>query len=101
MPTLTRFLVLIVVLAGLAYAAMFALTLFVEPNQAEMRTRVDLDDAIQQPQPQSQTGNSQPSETGGSQEPARRLTPGSTGILGQGGGNSGGEASADAATGTE
>ena len=40
MPTLFRFLVTIGVLAGLAYAAMFALVMFVEPNKGEMSVRI-------------------------------------------------------------
>jgi len=43
MPTLLRFLVTIGVLAGLAYGAMFALVLMVEPNKGEMSERVPLD----------------------------------------------------------
>jgi phage shock protein PspC (stress-responsive transcriptional regulator) len=41
MPSLIRFLTVIAVLAGLVYAAMFALTIFVEPEQREMTQRVD------------------------------------------------------------
>ena len=43
MPSLFRFLVVLGVLAGLAYGAMFGLTLFVEPNEREMSHRVKLD----------------------------------------------------------
>ena len=43
MPSLFRFLAIIGILAGLAYGAMFGLTLFVEPNEREMSHRVKLD----------------------------------------------------------
>jgi hypothetical protein len=39
-PSLIRFLVIVGVLAGLAYGAMFALVTFVEPDQREMSTPV-------------------------------------------------------------
>lgn len=40
MPTLMRFLVVILILAGLAYGAMFALATFVQPRQGEMTERI-------------------------------------------------------------
>jgi hypothetical protein len=40
MPTLFRFLVTLGILAGLAYAAMFALVTFVEPKKGEMSVRI-------------------------------------------------------------
>lgn len=40
MPTLFRFLVVIGIVAGLAYGAMFALVAFVEPRQGEMSVRI-------------------------------------------------------------
>jgi len=40
MPTLFRFLLTIGILAGVVYAAMFALVTFVEPNQGEMSVRI-------------------------------------------------------------
>lgn len=40
MPSLIRFIVTIGVLAGLAYAAMFALVLYVEPREREVTIRV-------------------------------------------------------------
>ncbi|MHA6685871.1 histidine kinase [Mesorhizobium sp. A556] len=40
MPTLFRFVVTLLVLAGIAYGAMFALVLFVEPNTAEISVRI-------------------------------------------------------------
>ena len=40
MPSLIRFLVVIGILAGLAYAGMFALATMVEPEQREMRVKV-------------------------------------------------------------
>jgi hypothetical protein len=43
MPSLFRFLVLCAVLAGLVYAAMFALATFVEPNQREISVRIPTD----------------------------------------------------------
>ena len=43
MPTLFRFLVIIGVLVGIVYGAMFALVTFVEPRKGEMTVRVPLD----------------------------------------------------------
>lgn len=43
MPSLIRFLFMIGVLAGLAYGAMFALVLYVEPTEREMTERVPTD----------------------------------------------------------
>ena len=40
MPTLFRFLAVIAVIAGLAFAAMFALATFVEPEQREMTVTI-------------------------------------------------------------
>jgi Tfp pilus assembly protein PilE len=39
-PTLFRFLVVVAILAGLAYAAMFALATFVEPTPREMSVTI-------------------------------------------------------------
>jgi hypothetical protein len=43
MPSLFRFLIIIAVIIGLVYAAMFALAEFVTPNQTEISDRVPLD----------------------------------------------------------
>ena len=40
MPTLTRFIITLGILAGLVYGAMFALATFVEPRQGEMTVRI-------------------------------------------------------------
>lgn len=40
MPTLFRFVVTLAILAGIAYGAMFALAMFVEPKMAEMSIRI-------------------------------------------------------------
>lgn len=40
MPTLFRFLTILAVLAGLAYGAMYALAVYVEPNKGEMTARI-------------------------------------------------------------
>jgi hypothetical protein len=40
LPTLFRFLVVIAVLAGLAYAAMFALATMIEPEPREMTSTI-------------------------------------------------------------
>lgn len=40
MPTLFRFVVTLVILAGIAYGTMFALVMFVEPKKAEMSVRI-------------------------------------------------------------
>lgn len=43
MPTLFRFVVTLAVLGGIAYGAMFALVMFVEPKKAEISVRIPLD----------------------------------------------------------
>ena len=40
MPTLFRFVVILAILAGIAYGTMFALVMFVEPRKAEMSVRI-------------------------------------------------------------
>jgi len=40
MPSLIRFLFVLGVLAGLAYGALFALTVFVEPQPREMTVKI-------------------------------------------------------------
>ncbi|MEN0000379.1 MAG: histidine kinase [Pseudomonadota bacterium] len=51
MPSLIRFLMTLMVLAGLVYAGMFALTVFVEPNPREMTVRVPRDKINPRPVP--------------------------------------------------
>jgi len=43
MPSLIRFIVFLAVLGGIAYGAMFALILFVEPNPREITVRVPIE----------------------------------------------------------
>lgn len=40
MPTLFRFLTTLAILAGIAYGAMYALVLYVEPRTGEMTVRI-------------------------------------------------------------
>ena len=40
MPTLFRLVMTLAVLAGIAYGAMYALVIFVEPNTGEMTVRI-------------------------------------------------------------
>jgi len=40
MPSLFRFLVFVGVIAGIVYGGMFALTIFVEPNEREMSVKI-------------------------------------------------------------
>ena len=40
MPTLFRFLTILAVMAGMAYGAMYALVLYVEPRKGEMTVRI-------------------------------------------------------------
>lgn len=40
MPTLIRFIIVLLFLGGLAYGAMFALTVFVEPRDKDVTIRV-------------------------------------------------------------
>jgi hypothetical protein len=50
MPTLFRFLVTLGILAGLVYAAMFALVMYVEPKKGEMTVRIPTEKLNQNPQ---------------------------------------------------
>lgn len=46
MPTLFRFVVTLVILAGIAYGAMLALVMFVEPKTAEISVRIPADKLV-------------------------------------------------------
>ncbi len=46
MPTLIRLFVLLIVLAGLVFAGMVALTIFVDPGQKEIRVRIPARDLM-------------------------------------------------------
>lgn len=50
MPTLIRLVVILLVLVGLAYGAMFALVMFVTPNEKDVTIRIPARDLLQQPQ---------------------------------------------------
>jgi hypothetical protein len=50
MPTLIRLIVLLAVLAGLAFAAMVALTIFVDPGERETTVRIPTRDLLQHSQ---------------------------------------------------
>ncbi len=50
MPTLIRLVVILLVLAGLAYGAMFALVAFVEPNEKEVTIRIPARDLMPTPE---------------------------------------------------
>ena len=43
MPTLFRFVVTLLILAGIAYGVMFALVMFVEPKQTELSVKIPPD----------------------------------------------------------
>lgn len=47
MPTLIRLVIVLLVLGGLAYGAMFALIAFVEPNDKEVTIRIPARDLMQ------------------------------------------------------
>ncbi len=44
MPTLIRFVIVLLFLAGLGYAALFSLTVLVEPREKEVSVRVPAED---------------------------------------------------------
>lgn len=50
MPTLIRLVVILLVLAGLAYGAMFALIMTVTPNEKEVTIRIPARDLMPSPQ---------------------------------------------------
>jgi len=64
MPTLIRLIVLLAVLAGLAYGAMYALTLTVDPGEKDVTVRIPTRDLLQH----SQQGR--PAPGGGPAAPA-------------------------------
>jgi hypothetical protein len=47
MPTLIRFVIVLLFLAGLAFGAMFALTVFVEPNEKDVTVRIPTRDLFE------------------------------------------------------
>jgi len=49
MPSLIRFFITILILAGLVYGAMFALTIFVKPQEKEEIVRIPSKDLFQKP----------------------------------------------------
>ena len=49
MPTLIRFAVVVLILAGLAFGAMVALAIFVNPGQKEIRVRIPSSELGDQP----------------------------------------------------
>lgn len=50
MPTLIRLVVILLVLAGLVYGAMFALVIFVEPADKEITVRIPARDLVPAPE---------------------------------------------------
>ena len=50
MPTLIRLVVVLLVLVGLAYGAMFALVIMVEPNEKEVTVRIPARDLVPSPE---------------------------------------------------
>jgi hypothetical protein len=50
MPTLIRLVVILLVLVGLGYGAMFALVMFVTPNEKEVTLRIPARDLVPSPQ---------------------------------------------------
>jgi hypothetical protein len=50
MPTLIRLVVILLVLVGLAYGAMFALVMMVTPNEKEVTIRIPARDLMPSPQ---------------------------------------------------
>ena len=50
MPTLIRLVVVLLVLVGLAYGAMFALVAMVEPNEKEVTVRIPARDLVPAPE---------------------------------------------------
>ena len=51
MVSLVRFVIVLAILAGIGYGAMFALVAFVEPNTREMTVRVPSGDIAPRPAP--------------------------------------------------
>jgi hypothetical protein len=79
MPTLIRLVVILLVLAGLAYGAMFALVIMVQPNEKEVTVRIPARDLLPSPErvplvqreiDTSRTVNPQPPQEPAQQEPA-------------------------------
>ncbi|MHB1110380.1 MAG: hypothetical protein ACYCZU_08715 [Devosia sp.] len=89
MPTLIRFVVILLVLVGLAYGGMFALVAVVDPGEKEITVRIPTRDLIAAPEREplvrreidtSRTADSPPPVDGAPAEPAdgdvRTLEPG-------------------------
>lgn len=68
MPSLFRFLFILAVLAGIAYAAMFAVVMYVEPREREVSVRVPRGtlelERVAQPQSVPSDEQSEPSDDG-------------------------------------
>lgn len=63
MPTLFRLLVTVLFLAGLAYAGMFALVAFVEPEPKQVSQRIPTRDLLGEPDPVRPAGLPTPTVT--------------------------------------
>jgi len=77
MPTLIRLLVALLFLAGLGYAALFALTIFVDPGEKEITHRIPARDLVVDGggAPERPLAESLPRPETQSTEPAAQPTP--------------------------
>ena len=70
MPTVSRFLTILALLAAAVYGAMYLLVAMVEPRRAEMSVRVPLDHLSPEPE---QTGSTAPAREEEQTDPADDL----------------------------
>jgi hypothetical protein len=71
MPTLFRLLVVLIFLAGLVYAGMFALVAFVEPNSKEVSMRIPTRELLKETAPTRPAGLPTPNVTSTPRETPR------------------------------
>jgi hypothetical protein len=70
MPTLIRLIVALLFLAGLAFAGVFALTIFVDPGEKEITVKIPARQLVASPQPETPS----PADTPVVQPPAPAST---------------------------
>jgi hypothetical protein len=84
MPTLIRLIIALLFLAGLAFAGLFALTIFVDPGEKEITVKIPARQLVANPQAETQSPADTPvvqpptppsSETASDAKPAPAIAP--------------------------
>jgi hypothetical protein len=76
MPTLIRLIVALLFLGGLGYAALFALTIFVDPGQKEITVRIPARDLVINADARPQRPLVQSAPASAATAPAEPIAPG-------------------------